>query len=112
MTNKQQWDAAAAEAGYLPTSEYVETHGTTIGTLGGNDPWAQGQSFQTVEQLQAQIASLTAENEKLSEALRGVLSWAEYTAGDGYNLTEHEIWEERHTIELARAALQPKEGEG
>ncbi len=67
-------------------------------------------TFQTVEQLQAQIASLTGENEKLSEALRGVLSWAEYIAGDGSNLTEHEIWEELHTIELARAALQPKEG--
>lgn len=57
----------------------------------------------------AQIASLTGENEKLSEALRGVLSWAEYIAGDGSNLTEHEIWEELHTIELARAALQPEE---
>lgn len=69
-------------------------------------------TFRTVEQLQAQIASLTAENEKLNEALRGVLSWAEYIAGDGCNLTAHEVWEELHTIELARAALQPKEGEG
>ena len=24
MTDQQDWDAAAAEAGYLPTSEYVE----------------------------------------------------------------------------------------
>jgi hypothetical protein len=67
-------------------------------------------TFMTVEQLQAQIASLTGENEKLSEALRGILSWVEYIAGDGSNLTEHEIWEELHTIELARAALQHKEG--
>ena len=67
-------------------------------------------TFRTVEQLQAQIAILTGEVERLREALRGVLSWAEYIAGDGSNLTEHEIWEELHTIELARAALQPKEG--
>ena len=60
----------------------------------------------------AQIASLTEEVERMREALRGVLSWAEYIAGDGSNLTAHEIWEELHTIELARAALQPKEGEG
>jgi hypothetical protein len=85
---------------------------TGVKTLGGNDPWAQGQSFRTVEQLQAQIASLTAENERLREALHFVLSWAEPIAGDGSNLTEYEIWEELHSIELARAALQPKEGEG
>ena len=60
----------------------------------------------------AQIASLTEEVERMREALSGVLSWAEYIAGDGSNLTAHEIWEELHTIELARAALQPKEGEG
>jgi hypothetical protein len=65
--------------------------------------------FQTVEQFQATIASQAAEIERLDEALRGVLSWAEYIAGDGSNLTAHEVWEELHTIELARAALQPKE---
>jgi hypothetical protein len=69
-------------------------------------------TFMTVEQLQATIASQAAQIERLDEALRGVLSWAEHIAGDGSNLTEHEIWEELHTIELARAALQPKEGEG
>jgi hypothetical protein len=60
----------------------------------------------------ATIASQAAEIDRLDEALRGVLSWAEYIAGDGSNLTAHEVWEELHTIELARAALQPKEGEG
>ena len=25
MTDQQDWDAAAADAGYLPTSDYVET---------------------------------------------------------------------------------------
>ena len=67
-------------------------------------------SFQTVEQFQAQIASLTAENERLREALKGVLSWAEPIAGDASNLTEQEILWELRTVELARAALQPKEG--
>lgn len=66
-------------------------------------------TFRTVEQMQAQIASLTGENERLREALHFVLSWAEPIAGDGSNLTEYEIWEELHSIELARAALQPKE---
>jgi hypothetical protein len=59
-----------------------------------------------------QIASLTAEVERLRAALHFVLSWAGPIAGDGSNLTEYEIWEELHSIELARAALQPKEGEG
>ena len=59
----------------------------------------------------AQIASLTAEVKRLRDALHFVLSWAEPIAGDGSNLTEYEIWEELHSIELARAALQPKEGE-
>ena len=70
-------------------------------------------TFEAVEILKrdAQIASLTAENERLRDALHFVLSWAEPIAGDGSNLTEYEILEELHSIELARAALQPKEGE-
>ena len=70
-------------------------------------------TFEAVEiqKRDAQIASLTAENERLRDALHFVLSWAEPIAGDGSNLTEYEILEELHSIELARAALQPKEGE-
>ena len=85
---------------------------TKILTSSGDGYLTWPQPFQTVEQLQAQIAGLTERNEKLSDALHFVLSWAEPIAGDGSNLTEYEIWEELHSIELARAALQPKEGEG
>ena len=57
-------------------------------------------TFQTVEQLQAQIASLTAENERL----RGILK----------RVTPDPVWgEDPHTkayYREARAALQPKEG--
>lgn len=58
-----------------------------------------------------QIATLTAEVERLREALTGVLSWAELAAGNDDDLTQHEAWDERRTIEIARAALQPEEGE-
>lgn len=34
---------------------------TGVKTLGGNDPWAHGQSFMTVKHLQAQIAALQPE---------------------------------------------------
>ena len=34
--------------------------GTEVKTLGGNDPWAQGQVFKTVEQLQEKIANAPA----------------------------------------------------
>ena len=58
-------------------------------------------TFMTVEQLQVQIASLTAENERL----RGILG----------RVTPDPVWgEDPHTKAYyleARAALQPKEGE-
>ena len=83
---------------------------TGVITLSGNDPWAQGQSFMTVEQLQAQIASLTAENERLREALKPFadcvvhlhpLHDPEAETLDGIKVRE---WR------AAYAALQPKEG--
>ena len=82
---------------------------TGVITLGGNDPWAKGQSFQTVEQLQAQIASLTAENERLREALTTIAGPPERDP----DLPP--IYQPRWSVEqcryIARAALQPKEGE-
>ena len=51
--------------------------------------------FRTVEQLQAEIASLTAENERLRETLAIAAIW---TAEPGVTIAE------------IRAALQPKEG--
>ncbi len=81
---------------------------TGVKTLGGNDPWAHGQSFMTVEQMQAEI-----------ETLRSVLSQMtpdyEYMISDAADRgTYEETWLEecRQIAAYARAALQPKEGEG
>ena len=66
-------------------------------------------TFQTVEQLQAQIASLTAENERL-RALVKEAQIEGWLAADSYGISDYEyqqIWEKSRT----RAALQPKEGE-
>lgn len=79
---------------------------TGVKTLGGNDPWAQGQSFQTVEQLQAQIATLTAENERLRALVETGYEegWEDATCQPmGFEVN----WNHSQT----RAALQPKEGE-
>lgn len=59
--------------------------------------------------LKVTLAARDAEIEQLRDALRGVLSWAEYIAGDGSNLTAHEVWEELHTIEMAHEALKLRE---
>ncbi len=63
---------------------------------------------QALEQLQAQIASLTAENERL-RALVKEAQIAGWLAADSYGISDYEyqqIWEKSR----ARAALQPKEG--
>ena len=91
---------------------------TGVKTLGGNDPWAQGKSFQTVEQLQAQIASLTEENERLTNAATNLLSaLQEYRAFkpdedcDGGEDERMRIFETLNMTEAELiAALQPKEG--
>lgn len=75
---------------------------TRVTTLGGNNPWAQGQSFMTVEQLQAQIASLTAENERLRGALINIQ--IEYKR-EGSRFPHLR----RVAATNCRAALQPKE---
>jgi len=95
---------------------------TGVKTLGGNDPWAQGQSFMTVEQLQAQIASLTAENERLratvaeqaqeSQILRVHIKNLLAILDTAYAMPDStkQFLEEVRQIGSARAALQPKEG--
>ena len=65
-------------------------------------------SFQTVEQYDAQIASLTAEIERLRTLVKEaqIEGWL---AADSYGISDYEyqqIWEKSRT----RAALQPKEG--
>ena len=88
-------------------------------------------SFQTVEQMQAQIASLTAENGRLREALSDAHREALYLAQSIWRseyLRECPNWEPCDTVagiitqidnmyagmrlqrDEARAALQPKEG--
>ena len=57
--------------------------------------------------LRAQIASLTAENEKLSEALRGVEPYLDAIVCYASTMGEHEG---NRIAAAARAALQPKEG--
>lgn len=61
-------------------------------------------TFQTVEQLQAQIASLTAENERL----RALVEDAYYEGNDDAVHGYGRDW----LGSDAYAALQPKEGEG
>ena len=80
---------------------------TGVKTLGGKDPWAQGQSFRTVEQLQAQIASLTGENERLREACRLFVEYDDHNEGSAITL----ILLYNAAITATRAALQPKEGD-
>ena len=66
-------------------------------------------TFMTVEQLQAQIASLTGENKRL-RALVKEAQIEGWLAADSYGISDYEyqqIWEKSR----ARAALQPKEGE-
>ena len=66
-------------------------------------------TFMTVEQLQAQIASLNAEMERL-RALVKEAQLEGWLAADSYGISDYEyqqIWEKSRT----RAALQPKEGE-
>jgi len=60
-------------------------------------------TFQTVEQLQAQIASLTAENERLRRHLDGMLN----IICENYHGKIRD--DDRANIDAARAALQPKE---
>ena len=88
---------------------------TRVTTLGGNDPWAQGQSFMTVEQLQAQIASLTAKIETLETAMLDIekeatRAWFYWVANECKAQNALDFAE----MVLARvsAALQPTEGEG
>lgn len=70
---------------------------TGVTTLGGNDPWAKGQSFQTVEQLQAEIERLRALVETGYEE-----GWEDATCQPmGFDAN----WNHSKT----RAALQPKE---
>jgi len=76
--------------------------GTEVKTLGGNDLWAQGQVFQTVEQFQATIASQAAEIERLREALKTIADDCEADYPPSHGAIKY----------FARAALQPKEGEG
>ena len=62
-------------------------------------------SFQTVEQYEAQIATLTAENERLRALV--ISAYCEgWEDGKGYR-DQDSGWEQSAT----RAALQPKEGE-
>ena len=69
-------------------------------------------SFQTVDQLQAQIASLTAENERLREALQTAdetlieINLSNYGMDDVDRLNNSSI----EASQIIRAALQPKEG--
>lgn len=65
-------------------------------------------SFQTVEQLQAQIATLTAENERLREALEHWVFLYAWKA-EGMNIEQAKI---HAGAFMMTAALQPKEGEG
>jgi hypothetical protein len=70
--------------------------------------------FQTVEQLQATIASQAAQIERLRFALINMTPDYEYLISDAADRgTYDEAWlEECRTIAgIARAALQPKEGE-
>ena len=70
-------------------------------------------TFRTVEQLQAQIASLTAENKRLHNDLR---DWAECCQMDTVMQGPARMGWNRSALDrcLAKydAALQPKEGEG
>ena len=72
-------------------------------------------TFQTVEQLQAQIASLTGEVERLREALNKIEDGTAFSLvhpvpiyGMGSDLEDGYFI----AADFARAALQPKEGEG
>ena len=69
-------------------------------------------TFQTVEQLQAQIASLTAENERLQALVKTAYAdgFTDAWEDTWLNLTEERNWHWEHSD--TRAALQPKEGEG
>ncbi len=79
--------------------------GVEVKTLGGNDPWAQGQAFKTVEQLQAEI-------ERLRADLR---DWAECASVDvtmeGPRLMGWNRSALNRCLTKYEAALQPKEGE-
>lgn len=82
-------------------------------------------TFMTVEQLQAQIASLTAEIERLREALTAILPYVATQSVGCHGDKCREIWcyscNGEHDASfaamagaeaycVARAALQPKEG--
>ena len=79
---------------------------TGVKTLSGNDPWAQGQSFMTVEQMQAEIKRLRVLviNAYAEGGNHATLSLAQVSP----NPTIIDYWMTSKT----RAALQPKEGEG
>lgn len=79
MTDQQDWDAAAAEAGYLPISEYVARWET-----------AREAAHEALKTAREMIT----ENERLREALAIAATW---TAEPGVTIAE------------IRAALQPKE---
>ena len=71
------------------------------------------QPFMTVEQLQAQIASLTAENERLKALI--IRAYAE-GFGDAWAIADDHLnqvaeYDVCWGLSHARAALQPKEGE-
>ena len=51
-----------------------------------------------------------AEIERLEHAINRLLAWCESEAGNGSNLSDEQVEDELESIELARAALQPKEG--
>lgn len=69
-------------------------------------------TFQTVEQLQSQIASLTAENERMRTALQTAdetlieVNLSNYGMDDVDQLNNSSI----EASQIIRAALQPKEG--
>ncbi len=71
-------------------------------------------TFMTVEQLQAQIATLTAENERLREALEFYAdpkNWKRVRFGASNEHSEPSPVSMRK-YRKAAAALQPKEGKG
>jgi len=52
-----------------------------------------------------------AQIERLEHAINRLLAWCESEAGNGSNLSDEQVEDELESIELARAALQPKDGE-
>lgn len=99
MTDQQDWDAAAAEAGYLPTSEYVAR-------------WAKAREA-AHEALQT-ARELTTENERLREALETIQNAhvPDQPASRDIDPAEYILGHHTSLRRIAYAALQPKEGEG